>query len=58
MKLYPHQEQVLQLGKDRNKVAHYLDMGLGKTFTGSEKVFELGNRLNLLISQKSKIGYF
>lgn len=56
MKLYPHQEQVLQLGKDRNKVAHYLDMGLGKTFTGSEKLFELGNRLNLVICQKSKIG--
>lgn len=56
MKLYPHQEQVLQLGKKRNRVAHYLDMGLGKTFTGSEKLFELGNRLNLVICQKSKIG--
>lgn len=30
-------------------------MGLGKTFTGAEKMFRLGARVNLLICQKSKI---
>lgn len=55
MKLYPHQEQVLQLTKNRNRVAYYLDMGLGKTYVGSEKAFELVNRINLVICQKSKI---
>lgn len=30
-------------------------MGLGKTFTGSEKLMELDNRVNLIICQKSKI---
>ena len=31
------------------------DMGLGKTFTGSEKMREYGNRVNLIICQKSKV---
>jgi superfamily II DNA or RNA helicase len=30
-------------------------MGLGKTFTGSEKMLRLGGRVNLVICQKSKI---
>lgn len=30
-------------------------MGLGKTFTGAEKMHQLGARVNLLICQKSKI---
>lgn len=29
MNLFPHQEQVLELTKEQNKVAYYLDMGLG-----------------------------
>ena len=37
IKLYPHQEKVLQQTQSYNKVAYYLDMGLGKTFTGSVK---------------------
>lgn len=31
-------------------------MGLGKTFVGSEKMKQLGARVNLIICQKSKIG--
>jgi SNF2 family DNA or RNA helicase len=31
------------------------DMGLGKTFTGSEKMMQYKNRVNLVICQKSKI---
>ena len=29
IKLYPHQVQALEKTKDFNKVAYYLDMGLG-----------------------------
>lgn len=38
-----------------NRVAYYLDMGLGKTFVGAEKVYLLNNDVNLVICQKSKI---
>lgn len=41
--------------KDQNRVAYYLDMGLGKTFVGSEKMKQLGARVNLVICQKSKV---
>ena len=30
-------------------------MGLGKTFTGSEKMMSYGNRVNLVVCQKSKV---
>lgn len=55
MKLYEHQKEALKLTIDQNHVAYYHDMGLGKTFTGSEKMIELGARINLIICQKSKI---
>ncbi len=55
MKLYQHQRGVLQQTEQFNRVAYYLDMGLGKTFVGSEKMWELNNRVNLVICQKSKI---
>lgn len=55
LKLYPHQQKVLAETQEQNKVAYYLDMGLGKTFVGSEKMKELGARVNLVICQKSKI---
>lgn len=51
----PHQEKVLNQTKNFNRVAYYLDMGLGKTFVGAEKVWELNNDVNLVICQKSKI---
>lgn len=55
MKLFPHQEQVLDKTYEYDRVAYYLDMGLGKTFVGSEKMWELNAPFNLLICQKSKI---
>lgn len=53
--LYPHQKDVLEQTKDKNKVAYYLDMGLGKTFVASEKMKLLDTNINLLICQKSMI---
>ena len=53
--LYEHQSEALNLTKDKNRVAYYLDMGLGKTFVGSEKMIQLGSKVNLIICQKSKI---
>ena len=55
MKLYKHQEEALEHTKTFNKCAYYHDMGLGKTFTGSEKMRMLDNNVNLIICQKSKI---
>ncbi|KAB0446749.1 helicase SNF2 [Lysinibacillus sp. VIA-II-2016] len=55
MKLFPHQDRVLNDTYKHNRVAYYLDMGLGKTFVGSEKMWELNTPYNLLICQKSKI---
>ena len=55
MKLYKHQEEALERTKNFNKVAYYHEMGLGKTFTGSEKMRMLNNNINLIICQKSKV---
>ena len=55
MKLFPHQIDVLKQTEDKNRVAYYLDMGLGKTFVGSEKMMQLNKRVNLVICQKSKV---
>lgn len=55
MNLYPHQSEALDQSKDLNRVAYYHDMGLGKTFTGAEKLVRLGGRVNLVVCQKSKI---
>lgn len=55
MKLYKHQEDALERTKTFNKCAFYHDMGLGKTFTGSEKMRMLDANVNLIICQKSKV---
>lgn len=55
MKLYEHQIDVLDRTKNFNKVAYYLDMGLGKTYVGSEKMMQLHERFNLVVCQKSKV---
>jgi len=55
IKLFPHQEKALNETYHHDRVAYYLDMGLGKTFVGSEKMWELNTPYNLLICQKSKI---
>lgn len=53
--LYPHQTEALNITADKNRVAYYHDMGLGKTYTGGEKMIQLGAEVNLVICQKSKI---
>lgn len=51
----PHQTKALDQTDDKNKCAYYLDMGLGKTFVGAEKMYLLNNDVNLVVCQKSKI---
>ena len=55
IELFAHQNDALDQVVDHNKCAFYLDMGLGKTFVGSEKMKELDCRVNLVICQKSKV---
>lgn len=55
MRLFPHQIKSLDLTKNYNRCAYYLDMGLGKTFVGAKKMIQLGSRVNLVVCQKSKI---
>ena len=55
MELFKHQQEALEQTKDLNRVAYYLDMGLGKTFVGAEKMDDLGANINLIVCQKSKI---
>lgn len=55
MNLYPHQSEGLEAVKDLDHVAFYWDMGLGKTFAGSEKMMQLNAKVNLVVCQKSKI---
>jgi len=55
IQLFGFQRSVLERTKGFNRVAYYMDMGLGKTFVGSEKLAVLGSHVNLLICQKSKI---
>lgn len=45
--LFPHQVKALQETEQFNKVGYFLDMGLGKTFVGSEKAKELKNHCYL-----------
>lgn len=54
MELFKHQQEALKQTKDLNRVAYYLDMGLGKTFVGAEKAMSL-NKDILIVCQKSKI---
>ena len=55
MKLFPHQEAALKATSEQNRVAYYLDMGLGKTFLGAEKAIRMKTRVNLVVCQKSKV---
>lgn len=55
MELFPHQVDGLKQTEGHPNCALYWDMGLGKTFGGSEKMKEYGNRINLVICQKSKV---
>ena len=53
--LYEHQQRVMEQIRPYNRCAVYVDMGGGKTFIGSEKMKELGNKVNLVVCQKSKV---
>lgn len=55
MKLFPHQVDGLKQTEGHPNCALYWDMGLGKTFGGSEKMVGYGNPVNLIICQKSKV---
>ena len=55
IQLYEHQKRALEQTAGRNRCAYYLDMGLGKTFVGSEKLKQLGAKVNLVVCQKSKV---
>lgn len=53
--LFQHQQQALDQTEGHNRCAYYLDMGLGKTFVGSEKMKKLNTRINLVVCQCSKV---
>lgn len=53
--LFPHQKEALEVTRGKNKVAYYLDMGLGKTFVATEKAEELGKNIIIIVCQKSKL---
>lgn len=55
MKLYQHQVDGLKQTEGHSNCALYWDMGLGKTFGGSEKMIGYDNDTNLIICQKSKV---
>lgn len=54
MSLYQHQKDVLQQTEKYNKVAYYLDMGLGKTYCGSYKAISFGDPI-LIVCPKPLI---
>ena len=55
MKLFDYQEKALALTSDKDNSAFYYDMGLGKMFIGSERLRLYGERVNIIVCQKSKI---
>lgn len=55
LKFFDHQIDSLNKTEHCNRVAYYHDMGLGKTFTGAEKMMRLGAKINLVVCQKSKV---
>ena len=52
--LYQHQQTALDRTEGHNRCAYYLDMGLGKTFVGSEKANSFPNKI-LVVCQHSKL---
>ena len=55
IKLYPHQQEALDQTEGYQNIAVYHDMGLGKTFTGSEMMKRFDCTVNLIVCQKSKV---
>ena len=56
IKLFPHQTEALKNTEGLVRCAYFMDMGLGKTYVGSEKAVSIGNKIILIICQKSKVG--
>lgn len=52
---FEHQTEALNRLYDYDRVAFFHDCGLGKTFTGAEKLYQLNTKCNLIICQKSKV---
>lgn len=55
MNLKDFQKEALDSVAHRNRCAFYHEMGLGKTFTGGEKLISFGTNINLVVCQKSKV---
>lgn len=55
MELFDYQKAALDRVADHRNCAFYHDMGLGKTFTGAEKMMTFGCEDNLIVCQKSKV---
>lgn len=55
MKLLPHQVRIMEMTKDFENVADYIEMGGGKTYIGSEQMDRYGCHVNLVVCQKSKV---
>lgn len=56
MELFEYQKEALERVSGRRRCAFYHDMGLGKTFTGAEKLMTMGCWLQgLVVCQKSKV---
>lgn len=55
VKLMPHQREAMEVIADKAHSGYFLDMGLGKTFCGSEQLHKYGEPVNLVVVQKSKV---
>ena len=53
--LFQHQQQALDETEGKNRVAYYLDMGLGKTFVGSEKMMKLNQSGGVPMFKSSRL---
>lgn len=55
IRLMDHQQSALESTEGLTRCAYYHAMGLGKTYTGAEKMFQEGYANNIVICQKSKV---
>lgn len=55
MQLFDYQRSALDRLRGRKRVAFYHDMGLGKTFTGAQKLLDETQGHCLVVCQKSKV---
>ena len=53
--LMPHQQAALDATSNYKRCAYFHAMGLGKTYTGSEKLMSFGLQKNLIVCQLSKV---